>query len=124
MADEIGKFLPAGIAVGVEANAHFVDDAFEDIAGQIDAEASFAPALQRVMRADGFGFTDMPGADAEPMRENGRSEELLEQILEILAQLLALYRGKPEDAGSVLDALISYLDQRFGRISAMKARGV
>jgi phage-related protein len=124
MADEIGKFLPAGIAVGVDANATLVDDAFQDMAGKIDAEASFSPVLQRVLRTDGFGFTDMPGADAEPMRENVRSEELLEQILEILAQLLALYRGTPENTDGVLETLIAYLDQRFGRISAMKARGV
>jgi len=124
MADEIGKFLPSGIAVGVDTNAYLVDDAFRDMADEIDAEATFTPAISRVLRTDGFGFTDMPGADAEPMRENGRSEELLEQILEILAQMLALYRGKPEDADGVLETLIAYLDQRFGRISAMKARGV
>lgn len=123
MRDQIGKFLPSGIAVGVDANAHLVDDAFRNMAGQIDTETSFSPVLERALSADGFGFSDMPGTDAEPMQENGRSEELLEQILEILVQLLALYNGKPDGGGSV-DELLIYLDQRLGRISAMKARGV
>lgn len=124
MADEIGRFLPSGISVGVDTNAYLVEDSFRELAEGIDAEATFTPALTRTLSADGLGFDNLPGAgDTEPARDAARSEEILEQILALMLELLEYYRDRKDGDGDP-DALLRILDMRLGRMSAMKARGI
>lgn len=40
-ADEVGKWIPAGMAVGIEANTDMVDDAMRDLSGSAIATASY-----------------------------------------------------------------------------------
>jgi len=125
MAEEVGRFLPPGISVGVDANAYLVEDSFRDMAASIDAEAAFRPVWDAVPDAESLGLAGANGrlrveTDADP----SRGGDPLLRIAELLEAFYEAYLAQQEDGGGDPAAFLRWLDARLGRMAALKERGV
>ena len=89
----------------------------------LDQNERWVSAIARELQAESFG-AERTGARIK--NDDGawddRAEELLEKIVMLLAEFLGEYNSRG-DGGAKFD-LIAYIDQRLGRMEAMKARGI
>lgn len=106
MRDQIGKFLPEGIAVGIEANADSVyaemDAMREKVAEPFDVSVVGSNNIQQGQ----YGFSDARIVDA------------LENMKEYIANINIML-----NTGEMVGALTPRIDMQLGRTQMLKARG-
>lgn len=85
MAEQVGRFLPEGMALGIEANADSVTDAMDNIASRT---LNVATTLPNALATNRYNLSEMKSESNEIM-------DLLEKYLPVIAQ---------NDSGVVIEA--------------------
>lgn len=120
MADEVGKWLPRGIGVGIDEDAHYATDALSDLGDDmVDAAnpelggLTFERDLNYINRAHGGGIA------ASMARDNAALLAKLDGIYERLGRLQVVL-----DSGATVGGLIDGIDSALSARQILRARGV
>lgn len=107
--DEVGKYIPAGVAVGIEENASVAEDAMDDLSDQLvsDAEGlqqSLADQMEAAVRA-----------------ETGRNPTVRFHSENVYTEMLV---GAKEQYSSLLARIGENNDERFSRYEESTKRAI
>ena len=108
MRDEIGKFIPSGVAVGIEANADEVYD-------QMDA---LRQNVAQPFDVSVIGRNDLSGIGAYQGYNDSKVIEAIEGLQEYIAGITVRL-----SSGELVGALTPNIDMALGRTQILKARG-
>ena len=113
-AKEVGQWIPAGIATGIEKNADSVTGAMEDIVdmttGSITSDVALATSAQAMQLNGGYALT-----------QNGYSN--LEAKLSMIIDLLAAGHTININGERMAAAIAVDMDAALGSVAIRKERG-
>ena len=126
MRDVVGKMIPQGIAVGVEADTGKAIDPIEDMSDQI-MEASTPEMVtmmnRKPMTSTSASVQGLSGA----LGESGTLANKVDTMIQILATHLPKLGQEYQmvmDTGAMVGALQPQMDKKLGSQSTLKERGV
>lgn len=102
MRDTVGRYIPEGIAVGIEANADSVYDAMDDLSH---------------MTVDAYN----PNVNAEINGTGNASSSIVEEIRSLKKAILGM--SVQLDTGATVGGLVYAMDSELGTITGYKMRG-
>lgn len=108
---EVGKWIPEGIAVGIEANADSVEGSIEDM----NLRAIEASKMS-------LGSYNMVGQDGNVVGSSGETNSILSLLSEYLPGLAN--QQIVLDSGALVGATAGKMDAELGRIATFNQRGV
>ncbi|MBR0575679.1 hypothetical protein KCG48_04905 [Proteiniclasticum sp. BAD-10] len=124
--DEVGKMMPQGIAVGIEADASKAVDAMDDLTAQV----MDAGTPQMVNMMNGNPLVS-PSTQLESVRsslgDNGSLAGKIDSMIAILAQYLPHLENEMQlvmDTGAIVGAVAPGVNRELGKNSARRERGI
>lgn len=124
--DELGKMLPQGMAIGIEADTSKAVAAMDDLALQVMDAGQ--PDMVNMMNGNSLVS---PSAQLESVRsslgDNGSLAGKIDSMIAILAEYLPHLEDTPQlvlDTGAVVGGVAPGLNKQFGRETARRERGI
>lgn len=124
--DEIGKMIPQGMAIGIEADTSKAVAAMDDLALQVMDAGQ--PDMVNMMNGNPLVS---PSAQLESVRsslgDNGSLAGKIDSMIAILAEYLPHLEDQPQlvlDTGAVVGGVAPGLNKQFGKETARRERGI
>lgn len=114
--DEVGKFIPAGIAVGIEENSDEVGNAIEKISDEVVHPFDMSA----------LNFESNVSKNYRIYEERDDRNDEISQILAVLSRYLPMLLNKDItlDTGAIVGQIAPAMDSELGRLAALAQRGV
>ena len=112
MRDQVGKFLPAGIAVGIDENASDVTDAMQRLSRVTTSSISASDMIPDISRSTGASVS---GINMMLSKSNEALEERMDALVQLVAMYLPVVAENTENSGFSASDMAKYFNRSLGR---------
>lgn len=112
MRDQVGKFLPAGIAVGIDENASEVTDAMQRLSRVTTSSISASDMIPDISRSTGASVS---GINMMLSKSNEALEERIDALVQLVAMYLPIVAENTENSGFSASDMAKYFNKSLGR---------